>query len=76
MLAARLGLAVLLFVVASAARADTPITLQQSFAGNLDFESTGGNFRTTASGCTVNGTASGALPGLPAGATIRAACLF
>lgn len=58
----------------------TPIALQQSFAGNLDFVVTGGTLRTQSNAgnaCAVtNGTVNASLSGIPVGATIRAAYLY
>jgi hypothetical protein len=70
---------VLAALCAAPAHADTPITLYQSFAGNLDFTSTGGTFRTQSdagNACAVSATSSATLPGLPTGATIEAAYLY
>lgn len=68
---------ILLFVQAAHA---TPIALQQSFAGNLDFVVTGGTLRTQSNNgnaCAISGgSVNASLTGIPAGATIRAAYLY
>jgi uncharacterized repeat protein (TIGR01451 family) len=76
---ARHSLAVLLVLLPAVVHA-TPIALQQSFAGNLDFVVTGGTLRTqsnSGNACAISGGAvSATLSGIPAGATIRAAYLY
>jgi len=57
------------------------VTLYQSFAGNMNFVTAGGTLRTGADGtgnqCNVtNGPVTGAVSGIPAGATIEAAFLY
>ena len=70
------GFAALLFVLGSVmpARAGVPITLYQSFAGNLDFVGTAGSLRVGSCGTASSG--SGTLSGIPSGATIAAAYLY
>lgn len=76
----QIGVALIGLVLASApATADVPVTLFASFAGNLDFVSTGASFRTQSDNgdsCAVSGSAARSLPGLPPGASIRAAYLY
>jgi uncharacterized repeat protein (TIGR01451 family)/fimbrial isopeptide formation D2 family protein len=82
-----LGLAIL----PSAALAGTGVTLFNSFAGNIDFVTTGntlraGNNASNASACDLQsglqgtavnaGTASGTISGIPAGSSIQAAYLY
>jgi uncharacterized repeat protein (TIGR01451 family) len=73
----------LLAFAATSSHAGTPISLYRTFAGNLNYVTTGGTLRTasntayTNSACAVtNGPVSAALSGIPAGATIRAAYLY
>lgn len=78
---AELGLALLLVLAAPWALADTPISLFQSFAGNVNFTGTEATWRTSGTNvCTVitkkNQTVSKTLSGIPAGATILAAHLY
>jgi len=64
---------------AGISQAGTPITLYRSFAGDIDFTSTGGSLRTQPNGgnsCAVANSDSAALTGIPAGASIRAAYLY
>ena len=54
-------------------------TPQYTFAGNIDFVGTGGSLRTQPNywnACAIASTSTAALSGIPAGATIRAACLY
>jgi len=69
----------ILLLSAGVSQAGTPITLYRSFAGDIDFTSTGGSLRTQANGgnsCAVATSDSAALAGIPAGASIRAAYLY
>jgi uncharacterized repeat protein (TIGR01451 family) len=67
----------------TASHAGTPISLYRTFAGNLNYVTTGGTFR-TASNTAYNGSAcaltsgpiSANLSGIPAGSNIRAAYLY
>ena len=59
--------------------AGTPVTLYRSFAGNIDFTSTGGTLRTQPNpvdACAVTDHGSAPLSGIPSGAVIRAAYLY
>lgn len=59
--------------------ADTPVSLYQSLAGNINVTGTGGTLRTAADGvnsCSVTNSGSMTLSGLPAGATVRTAYLY
>jgi uncharacterized repeat protein (TIGR01451 family) len=60
------------------ASGDTPVTLYQSFAGNINITGTGGTLRTAAdpTSCTVANNGSMTLSGLPAGATVMNAYLY
>ncbi|MDX1696932.1 MAG: hypothetical protein R3308_01530, partial [Thiohalobacterales bacterium] len=61
------------------AMAGVPVTLYQSFAGDMDFTATGGSLRTQSNGgdaCAVTISNSATLSGIPAGATITAAYLY
>ena len=61
------------------AQAGTPVTLYQSYAGNLNYVVTGGTLRTqpnSGNACAVTNSNTAALNGIPAGATIRAAYLY
>lgn len=73
-------LALLCWLAAGAARADSPITLFKSFAGNVSFTGTQKTMRTKDNNtdpCAVNtGTMTMALTGVPAGATILNAQLY
>ncbi|ELX08226.1 hypothetical protein Jab_2c02720 [Janthinobacterium sp. HH01] len=73
-------LALLCSLAAGWSRADSPITLFKSFAGNVSFTGTQKTMRTQANAsnpCTVNtGTMTMALTGVPAGATILNAQLY
>ncbi len=65
--------------VPAGAMAGTPITLYQSFAGNLNWAGTGSSLRTqpnTVDPCAVVNGNSATLSGIPAGATVRAAYLY
>ena len=69
---------VFLFAVVDS-QAGVPITLYQSFAGNLNFTGTGGTLRAQANPvnpCSLNAISAGNLAGIPATATIRAAYLY
>lgn len=69
---------VLGLVFAAPARAQVPITLYQSFAGNLDFTGFGNTLRASSDAvnpCTVVGSSSATL-NLPAGATVQQAFLY
>lgn len=62
-----------------AAQAQTPVSLFQSFVGRTDYVTTGGSLRSapnTTNACSVNGSSSNSLSGIPVGATIRAAYLY
>lgn len=69
-----LGAALLSISSAAPAHAGVPITLYQSFAGNIDFVGTAGSLRV--GNCGVASSGSGTLSGIPAGATITAAYLY
>ncbi|MGA1795807.1 MAG: DUF3344 domain-containing protein [bacterium] len=59
--------------------AGTPVTLYRSFAGNIDFTSTGGTLRTQPNpvdACAVTDHGSAPLFDIPSGAVIRAAYLY
>ena len=76
-----LCLALLLLALApGAVRADTPIALFKSYAGNLNFTGTQKTMRTASNAtnaCSVNtGTLSMVLAGVPAGSTIVSAHLY
>ena len=61
------------------AQAGTPVSLYQSFAGNINYVATGGSLRTqpnTGNACAVTNSGTAALSGIPAGASIRAAYLY
>ncbi len=68
-----------LFMPWHSAEAGVPVTIYQSFAGNMDFTATGGTLRTqsnTVNACTVTNSNSAALSGIPVGSTISAAYLY
>lgn len=67
-------LVALALVPAPSARAGVPITLQRSFAGNLDFVGTAGTLRVGDCGQATSGA--GTLAGVPASATVEAAYLY
>lgn len=75
----RLAVSALTLGVAQLAPA-TPITLDRSFAGNIDFVTTAATFRTQPDGvdsCSLSATPVAAtLSGIPAGSTIRGAFLY
>ncbi len=82
LLACLLGLGFTL-ALPQTAQAGTAVTLFNSLAGNINFVTTGGTFRTKANdgtgtnpACQVTTTSSGALSGIPAGSTIVAAYLY
>jgi uncharacterized repeat protein (TIGR01451 family) len=61
------------------ARADTPVTLFKSLAGNINVTGTAGTLRTAADGtnpCSVTNSGSMTLSGLPVGATVVTAYLY
>jgi uncharacterized repeat protein (TIGR01451 family) len=61
------------------ALADTPVTLYQSFAGNINITGTAGTLRTAndaTNPCSVTNSGSMTLSGVPAGSTIVAAYLY
>ena len=65
--------------VPAGAMAGTPITLYQSFAGNINYLTTGATLRTQPNSgdpCAVVRRNTAVLSGLPAGATIRVAYLY
>jgi trimeric autotransporter adhesin len=66
-------------VLPQAALAGTTVSLFKSFAGNINFVTTGGTLRTannTVNACSVTTTSNGALSGIPASSTIVAAYLY
>lgn len=66
-------------VLPAAARPDAPVTLYQSFAGNINITGTGGTLRTnpdSVDSCSVANNGSMQLSGIPAGATVRKAYLY
>ncbi len=70
---------VLPLVAAVPAKADVPVTLYRSFAGNINVTGTGGTLRAAADGinsCSVNPNASMQLLGLPVGSTVNNAYLY
>ncbi|GJJ02235.1 hypothetical protein RugamoR64_27730 [Duganella rhizosphaerae] len=72
-------LALLCCLAAGVARADSPITLFKSFAGNVSFTGTQKTMRTNdnSAPCAVNtGTMTMALTGIPSGATVLNAQLY
>jgi uncharacterized repeat protein (TIGR01451 family) len=78
-----LTLLITLFILAlsdTAGHAGTPISLYRTFAGNLNYTTTGGTLRTDSNSgdtCAVtSGPVSAVLSGIPVGATIRAAYLY
>lgn len=61
------------------ARAGTPLSLYRTHAGPVDYTGTGGTLRTGSNAgdaCSVGGSDTGLLSGLPGGATIEAAYLY
>ena len=69
----------LLLACAPAVWAQTPVSLYQSFVGNMNFQVTGGSLRTqpnTIDACAVSATSSNPIGGIPATATIVAAYLY
>ncbi|MBW2413957.1 MAG: DUF11 domain-containing protein [Deltaproteobacteria bacterium] len=71
-------LALALVSAAPAARAGVPITLERSFAGQLDFTGTGNTLRTASDAvdpCAVTGTSAATLT-IPVGATVNRAYLY
>jgi len=67
------------FVPWQSAEAGVPVTIYQSFAGNMNFTATGGTLRTqpnTGDACAVTNSNSATLSGIPVGATITAAYLY
>jgi len=78
-LAGVLILAALGWGAAVPAHADTPVTLYESLAGNINITGTGGTLRTNPDGtnsCSVTNNSSMTLSGLPAGATVLRAYLY
>jgi uncharacterized repeat protein (TIGR01451 family) len=76
---AALGLAALLSLLASPARADTPVALYKSFAGYVNFTGTEVTQRTGRSICEVykpNTKLTKTLSGIPSGAKVLAAYLY
>ncbi len=72
-----LAAACLLACAASADAQVAPITRSARFIGNIDFVTTGGSLRSSATNtCTVNSTSTAALSGIPSGSTIVAAYLY
>jgi len=74
-----LALVAAMLVTWQSANAGVPITLYQSFAGDLDYIATGGTLRTqpnTGNACAVTNSGSATLSGIPAGSTITAAYLY
>jgi uncharacterized repeat protein (TIGR01451 family) len=75
-----IALSVLALLLAVApAHGDTPVTLYQSFAGNINITGTGGTLRTNPDGinsCSVTNSGSMQLLGLPAGSTVMTAYLY
>lgn len=72
-------LACLYLLLPGVSQAGVPVTLYQSFAGNMNFVETGGTLRTqpnTGNSCAVTNSNSATLSGIPAGATITAAYLY
>ncbi|EAT12005.1 hypothetical protein HF888_11520 [Bermanella marisrubri] len=72
---------VVLAIFTKQALAETPISLKQSFAGNLSFTVTGASFRprsnNTGNGaCFTNSSASASIGDVPSGANVIAAYLF
>lgn len=68
-----------LFIPWHTAEAGVPVTLYNSFAGNIDYTATGGTLRTqpnTGNSCAVTNSGSATLSGIPIGATITAAYLY
>ena len=58
---------------------DIPLTLYQRLHGFIDYTVTGGSLRTqpnSGNACAVGGSSTGALSGIPATATVRAAYLY
>jgi uncharacterized repeat protein (TIGR01451 family) len=79
-LARRAGRLIALALLAAApSLAGTPISLFRSYAGNVQFTGTAGTLRSqpnSVNSCSLNASGSGALNGVPAGATIVAAHLY
>lgn len=73
------GLSTGLLMPWHSAEAGVPVSLYQSYAGNMNFTATGGTLRTqsnTVNACTVTNSNSATLSGIPVGATITAAYLY
>ena len=71
--------ALFVFLTSGAANADTPVTLYESFAGNINITGTAGTLRTqsdSVNSCSVTNSGSMTLSGLPAGAAIVKAYLY
>lgn len=72
-------LACLFALLPGISQAGVPVTLYQSFAGNMNFVETGGTLRSqpnSGNSCAVTNSSSATLSGIPAGATITAAYLY
>lgn len=66
-------------IFSQAALADTPVSLLESFAGNINITGTAGTLRTAPDGtnaCSVTNSGSMTLSGIPAGSTIVKAYLY
>ncbi|MEZ4397872.1 MAG: hypothetical protein R3C71_13275 [Candidatus Krumholzibacteriia bacterium] len=77
--ASRALAALLLLAPVTAARADTPVALRESFAGPLDVAGTAGTLRRFSNlldACAVDDHGSAPLTGIPAGATVVSATLY
>ncbi|MBT8122257.1 MAG: DUF11 domain-containing protein [Gammaproteobacteria bacterium] len=78
-IAGLLALFTVLLLPWQAASAGVPITLYQSFAGDMNYVETGGTLRTQSNAgdsCAVTNSNSAVLSGIPAGSTITAAYLY
>jgi uncharacterized repeat protein (TIGR01451 family) len=76
---ARALIAAAFALLAFDAAAQTPISLFQSFVGNVNYQVTGGSLRSaanTSNACSLNPSSSALLQGIPATAAIRAAYLY
>ena len=74
-----MGIILGVFFTVAESYAGTPITLYQSFAGNINFTGTGGTLRTqpnTGDACAVTNSNSASLSGISSGAAIVAAYLY
>jgi len=73
------ALSIGIFMPWQSAEAGVPVTIYQSFAGDINFTATGGTLRTepnTGNACAVTNSDSATLSGIPAGSTITAAYLY